>query len=256
MKSKKKYKLLGEGLKAVSNGDLNLLILHGDAGFGKTRSTMDMLKDNNVDYEYINSYTTPLSFYKLLYLNRNKDVIVFDDISSIGNSLIISLLKSACWTSEGNSKIVSYHSTSNILVDDEVPESFKFKASVVLIFNDLVKGYEPIINRGIKINFNFNFEDKISIFEDMKKKANIDDEVLNYVKENCSEATRNLSIRTLVVLSNLKEAGHDFKLFADEILGNDEDVEDLLKMSVREWSEKTGLTKRTYYRRKKRLGLK
>ena len=249
-----KYKLLNESLKAISDDKINILILVGEAGMSKTFNTLSFLKEKNVNHRYINSYSTPLSFYEILYKNSDKEIVVFDDISSIGNPLIISLLKSACWSSD-NRKIVSYYSTSKVLETRQLPENFDFKARVILIFNRGLSGYESIINRGVKIDFNFSFQEKLKIFEEIKQEAEIEDDVFNYVKVNCNEATKNLSIRTLVIFSTLKRSGFDFKIFAKEMLSTDEEIELLRTMNYKEWSEVTGKNIRTYYRKKKKHNL-
>jgi len=249
-----KYVLLKESLEAIKDGDINILSLFGGPGCGKTVTTLKYLKEQEINYAYINSYATPLSFYELLYNNRNKDVIVFDDVFNIGNPLILSMLKSACWTSDGD-KIVSYYSTSGKMDLRKLPESFKFNARVILIFNQPIPGYEPITNRGITINFTFTFEEKLKIFEEIKDEAGIEQEILDYVKIYCNEATKNLSIRTLVILSQLKRSSKDYKRFAEENLSIDKDKEAILTMTAKEWTDETGRHVATYYRKKRRYGL-
>ncbi len=251
----KKYQLLNASLKAISNKHLNILTLIGSCGEGKTFTTLKYLDDNDVNHVYINSYATPLSFYELLYTNRDKEIIVFDDIHNISNPIILAMLKSACWVSKDNQRIVSYHSTSPILNTHKLPESFEFNAKVILIFNKSISDFEPIINRGVKISFNFTFQEKLKIFEEIKKQADIEQDVLDYVKKYCNAATKNLNIRTLVILSNLKRASFDFKQFAEEILGKDIDKELLLTLGANEWSKETGYHIRTYYKRRNKLGL-
>jgi len=251
----KKYNLLNESLKAVYEKAINLLILKGQAGFGKTYTTLKYAKDNNVNYEYVNNYATPLALYKLLYLKRNKSLIIFDDLQSITDPKIKAMFKAICWESEGGKRTISYHSTSKILEENKLPESFEFNPGIVLIFNKIVPDFESIVNRGITINFEFNFEEKLEILEYFKDSAKIDDEVLKYVKDNCSEATENLSIRSLVILSNLKGKGFDFKLFADEVLRNNDDVSELINCDEKDWCNKTGMHRSSYYRKKKRFGL-
>lgn len=221
----------------------------------KTFNTLKFLNENKIDYTYINSYSTPLSFYSLLYENATKKVIVFDDVSSVSNPLIISLLKSACW-SLNNKRIVSYYSTSKILEQRELPSSFEFDANVILIFNHEYSGYEAVINRGIKIDFNFSYEEKLKIFEELKKEASIEEDILEYVKNNCNSSTSNLSIRSLVILSDLRRGKYDFKLFAKEILKNDEEIEMLISLNYKEWKLKTGGSISKYYRRKRKYGIK
>ena len=254
MITNEKYILLKESLKAIKKGDINILTLTGSAGVGKTFNTLEYLREKKINYVYVNSYATPLSFYELLYENRHKEIIIFDDLHGANHALVLSMLKSACWISD-NERIVSYHSTSKKMEELSLPPSFVFNTKVILIFNKLIPDYKPITNRGITIDFRFKFEEKLKIFEEVKDNAEIDDSVLDYVKINCNDATNNLSIRTMVILSRLKRSGQDVKLFAKEILTVDDDKELLLKLSAKEWSDTTGHHRATYFRHKNRYGL-
>ena len=98
----------------------------------------------------------------------------------------------------------TYGSTSDKMGELGLPPRFTTKARIILIFNNDLKGFEAVINRGLCLDFNFNFKEKLSIFEEMKEKADLDKEVLEWIKLNCNESTENLSLRSLVILSNLK----------------------------------------------------
>jgi len=259
MKTKiKKYQLLNESLEAIKGNTIKLLILKGEPGFGKTHSVLKYVKENKLNYKYVNNYATPLSFYQLLYENRKRDIIIFDDLQSMNDPKIKSMFKSICWESENNKRKINYHSTSFLLEKHNLPSSFEISnhnLKIILIFNDNPLGFESIIGRGILISLNFSFDEKLEIFNSIKTKAKIDDDVLAYTQQNCNQATKNLSIRTLVILSDLKKAGHDFKLFADEILNKDDRISELINLSAKEWCDKNGHHRATYYRRKKRLNL-
>jgi len=252
MITNEKYILLNESLKAVSNDYLNILTLISSPGTGKTHTTIKYLNDNDINHAYINSYATPLSFYSLLYKYRNKKVVVFDDLHGVSNPLVLSMLKSACWKSDG-AKIVSYYSTSSKMDLNELPESFEFKPNIVLIFNNQISGYEPISNRGLTINFDFTFKEKLKIFDEIKEDADLDQDVIDYVKLNCTDATNNLSIRSLVILSKIKKNKQDFKMFAKEMLKQDEDKSLLISLTAKEWCDKTGMHRATYFRQKKKI---
>jgi hypothetical protein len=259
-----KFRLLNESLKALDKDMFNLLILKGEAGFGKTHRTIDSLKNNGIDYEYVNAYVTPLKFYEILYKNRDKKVIVFDDVQSIDNPLIIGLLKSACWAVLDNQRTISYMTTSTQLEKIGLPDSFDFKANIILIFNNEIPEYNPIISRGVQIEFNFNFKEKMEIFREMEKEANLDDEVLDYVETHCQAGVRNLSIRSLVILSNLKRGKFDFEMFAKEMFRGNDEINLLIHLvsksqSISEacdtWIAQTGHGRATFFRIKKKLGL-
>ncbi len=249
----KKYELLDEGLKALSESAINLLILKGNPGTGKTFTTLKYVKDNNLNYKYVNNYATPLAFYKLVYENRNKDIIIFDDVQSIADQKIRSMLKSVCGELDDGKRMVSYHSTSQILEQNDLPSSFELDVNIVLIFNDSISGFEPIVNRGITIDFFFNFDEMIEVLETFQTSANIEQEVMDYVKDNCNEATSNLSIRTLVILSKLHRKDYDFKLFANEILKTDKGLSDLIEMTSKEWCDKNGKSISNYYYKKSKF---
>ena len=263
----KKYVLLDESLKALKNKTINLLILSGEAGIGKSHTTIEYLKNNKINYKYIHSYVTPLYFYKLLFENRNRDIIVFDDLEGINDPKTISMIKSLCWSYNKEQKEVSYQSTSDKLKDNNLKESFKTNIRVVLIFNNIPNEFKAIVNRAITLNFDFNFQEKLQIFEDFKVKANIEQEVLDYVSAKCTNATRNLSIRSLVILSDLKRNGFNFKDFAEEILNIDENISfmsDLVQKcnsangfkkedAIKEFIANTGLSRRTFFNYLKKM---
>jgi len=248
----KQIEVLKESLSAIKNSDVNLLILKGEAGFGKTYSTLKYCKENGIDYKSISNYSTPLAFYKLLYENKDKEVLIFDDMSSIADTKIKDMFKAICWANFGEARKVSYYSTTPLLEDNNLPESFDFNPRVVLIFNKQPNEFEAIINRGIDINFFFTFKQKLEFFEEVKEEAKLSQDVLDYVIKNCSKFTQNLSIRTLVTLSELHTKKYDWELIAGEILRVDEVEKDLSTLSAEDWAKKMGKTERTYYRKKKK----
>lgn len=259
-----KFILLEESLKALGKDIFNLLILKGEPGIGKTYRIINYLKDNKIDYEYVNAYTTPLKFFEILFKNRNKKIIVFDDVQSIDNPLIVNFLKSACWGVLDNQRELSYFSSNSYLEKNDLPESFNFNANIILIFNHDIKDYAPIINRGVQIGFDFTFKEKLEIFKELQSVANLDSEVLEYISTFGGVSTSNLSIRTLVILSELKRKGFDFKLFAKEMLKNDDELNLLIDLVSKSqgiteacdsWISRTGRSRATFFRLKKRLNI-
>lgn len=253
----KKYELLNVSLKAMDKGAFNLLIARGDYGMGKTHNILKFVKDKNIDYAYIKTYSTPLKFYELLYKNRNKKMIIFDDLSNLGDQKILGMLKSACWNVLGEDREVNYYTTSLVFKKLDIPEKFKIKASIILIFNKIIIDFEPIVNRGINIDFDFTFSEKISIFKELGEDNEIDGEIIDYVNKSCSEATKNLSIRSLVILSKIKTQGFDWEIFANEMLKVDENIQLLLDLvskhhkledACKEWMGQTGKSRSTFMR--------
>ncbi len=252
-----KYELLEVSLNAMKKGAFNLLVARGAPGMGKTHKVLDFVKKNKLDYAYVKTYSTPLKFYELLYKNRDKDIIIFDDLSNIGDPKILGMLKSACWSVHSEGREINYHTTSKTFEKLNIPDNFKVKASIVLIFNGILSSFEPIANRGVNIDFDFTFSEKLAIFKKLEEEDEIDKEIIEYVHKSCSEATKNLSIRSLVILSGIKKKGFDWKIFADEMLKVDEDMQLLLNLTLKhakledaydKWKEKTGKSRSTFMR--------
>lgn len=259
----KKYELLDQGLKALAESTINILILNGDAGWGKSYTTEKYLKQNRINYAHINSYTTPLEFYNLLYQNRKRQVIVIDDTQGIADLKIIAMLKGACWSILDGKRKVSYHTTSKEFEKRELPNTFILEANIILIMNNKLPNFEPIIDRGILLNFNFSFKEKLDIFKVIQEEARFSRNVLNHVRLNCTEANKNLSIRTLIVLSKLESRGAIWQDFAKEMLRLDEDdilLLDLVAKSHRledackEWCNETFHHRATFFRHYSLLG--
>ena len=253
----KKYELLDVSLEAMNKGAFNLLIARGTSGMGKTYNILNFMKNKGIDYIYIKTYSTPLKFYELLYRNRNKKVIIFDDLSNMGDQKILGMLKSACWSVLGEEREVSYYTTSKVFERLDIPEKFKINASVILIFNKVTSDFKSIVNRGVNIDFNFTFPEKLSIFRGLGDDKEIDEEIIDYVNKSCSEATRNLSIRSLIILSDIKRQGFEWQLFADEMLKIDKDIQLLLNLiskyskledACNEWQQQTGKSRSTFMR--------
>ncbi len=252
-----KYKLLDISLNAMEKGAFNLLIARGDPGMGKTHKVLDFMKKKNLDYIYIKTYSTPLKFYESLYKNKDKKIIIFDDLSNIGDPKILGMLKSACWSVHSEGREINYHTTSKAFEKLNIPEKFIMEASIILIFNGVLSSFEPIASRGVNIDFDFTFSEKLAIFKGLDEDSNIDEDIIEYVNKSCSEATQNLSIRSLVILSEIKRKGFDWKVFATEILKVDEEIQLILDLTSKytklekacdEWMKQTGKSRSTFMR--------
>ena len=256
-----KYALFDVSLKAISNGNIPLLILKGSAGWGKSFRTKQYLEENKISHKYINTYSTPLAFYKILYEHKDKSVIIFDDLQ-VDDRKIIALMKGACNNIQKDREVM-WNSTTEVLGKYGLPESFKLNSNIILILNDNLIGFKPILNRSIIINFEFNLKEKIEILNKFKKKAGIDNEIVQYIVQKCHNSMDNLSIRSAVLLTNLKNGGYDWEKFAQEMFEIDEDLELLcvkvqkcndLKCACASWCAETGLSRRTFFNYYKKLG--
>ena len=76
----------------MKNTEYDSLIFYGEGGLGKTFLTINEVKKllKPSEWDYFNGYSTPLSIYEILYDNRNKKLIILDDIEGLFNELGVS----------------------------------------------------------------------------------------------------------------------------------------------------------------------
>lgn len=257
----------------VGKGFANALIVEGKGGIGKTYEVLRTLSEKDVDYEYINSYSTPLEFYQLLY-NHNGKVIILDDFEGVLSSNVgISILKSALWSAT-EKRIVSYFTSSDKLT---VPSKFEFTGRVIFCLNSLTNNPEirALKTRALYYNLNFSVKEIKKIImaiakSDDKRKLSQEErvEVADYIIENSTEATKELNLRTLIkaygAFEYAKETGTDWKKLVGDLLETDEekvlirevlDKHSSVKDAIKEFVEATGKSRATFFRLKKEMGL-
>ena len=135
IKTTEKFKPIVDLTKMVARKHSCGVIIVVEGGISKTFSILKTLKQELKSEEFtrINSYSTPLELYRILYHNRDKKVIVFDDVHNIWrNKLMVSILKNALDTT--TNRIVQYNTTSDKC---DVPASFKMNAGLIIVSNTL-----------------------------------------------------------------------------------------------------------------------
>jgi hypothetical protein len=125
------YVELEQYVRAFAEGHLNLLLLFGPPGVGKSRSVRQAL-DHHVCW--ISGQATPLGIYIQAYEHRHQP-LVLDDVDGLyADRSGIRLLKSLCQTEPR--KTLSWHTATPILKHRRVPPRFTTKSRVTLVGND------------------------------------------------------------------------------------------------------------------------
>lgn len=113
------------------NGGTDFLLLRGRSGTGKTYAAREVVEDHGV--LYVNTYTTPLALYKLLYEYRDAPIVIDDIEVLLDNKRLLSLLKQTGDTYA--EKRLAWHSTTEKL--DDTPQEFTTKSNVCIVCNEL-----------------------------------------------------------------------------------------------------------------------
>lgn len=255
----------------LSTNQYNGIIFLGEGGIGKTVLTINSIKCalKPDEWEYSNGYTTPLSMYTFLFNNRNKKMIILDDVEGVfNNKLSLSILKGALWDSDGK-RICQYSSTSD---KAKVPQKFIMKAKVIVLCNHIPKeddsSTRAMISRTIPYRIAFNFKEKL----DISKKFIMQDNVLSIsqklkiigiLESNVTEATRDFNFRTLRKLMAFIQYDDSKaeKLFI-ATTETDPDIEaymeavkhtNVVEAQLGIFREKTGKSRATFFRVKRGL---
>ena len=262
-----KTELYQEYLNLVLNGNIHSLICVSKAGYGKTHTTINLLKKMNKKFIYQSGYTTPLAFYIFLFENKDRTIIL-DDLTDdvFRNKKMLALLKS-CLYQAGGERFVSYETTSDKL---SVPSKFKFNGKVILLANEVGNGkkedFNALISRCIYFELKYSFNEILEIsnriLESKKYDKAVNNRVLEIIKKNVNEVSqfnfRQLEQLIEMVKYNSQKAENLFRnsFKKDSTLSL---VCELMKLpiSVKEqalkFNEQTGFSTRKYYRLKARI---
>ncbi len=125
------YVELEQYVRAFAAGHLNLLMLFGPPGVGKSRCVRQAL-DRHVCW--ISGQATPLGIYMQAYEHRHQP-LVLDDVDGLyADRSGIRLLKALCQTEPR--KTLSWHTATPILQRRSVPPQFTTTSRVALVGND------------------------------------------------------------------------------------------------------------------------
>src|SRR5260370_38051558 len=125
------YVALEQYVRAFAAGHLNLLMLFGPPGVGKSRCVRQAL-DHHVGW--ISGQATPLGIYLQAYEHRHQP-LVLDDVDGLyADRSGIRVLKSMAQTEK--TKTLGWHTAAGVLHRDGVPRQFTTTSRVALVGND------------------------------------------------------------------------------------------------------------------------
>ncbi len=137
--------------RAFADGHLNLLILTGGPGLGKSRLVKSLI---DPDACWIDGHTTAFGMYVRLYQHRGQAVVI-DDVDDLHNNReAVRLLKSLCQTDR--EKTISWNSGTRQLDELGVPHQFQTTSKTAIIANDwqrLNLDVEALEDRGHVVHF-------------------------------------------------------------------------------------------------------
>ena len=244
----------------LDNNVVNGMIVVGEAGIGKSFNLFLRLEEKGINYVVARGHCTPLSFYRMLYEHRDGWVIVIEDAyTAISDREIQTMLLDAL---DYNLKVVQWNSSSML---EDLPESFTFSSKIIIVLNEIPKDREivrALKDRCIIYKMRFSLKEKLEMMRILAEARGYPAELVDYIEDLAvKEGISNLSLRLLdKVHSYFGKEG--WKDLIEDLLEKDPVtavVRKLLasglpvKKQVEIFTEETGLSRRTFFRIKKRI---
>lgn len=270
---KKAFEPLRKLTKMVFEGYSSGLIVRGNGAVGKTHNVLAEATENGnregVDYAFLNTYSTPLEFYKALYENKDRKAIILDDVAGLfNNERTIALLKSALW-GIGGRRIVQYNSSTDRL--GSIPDQFLITAGIIILTNRLPTGahIDAIVSRCHFLELSFSRDQVIQLLYDFAKHIeykgmNAEEKlkVVSWIKENTNEAY-DVNFRTLLKMFDLYRFDKNgWSDLAKNLLKPDRVISEYISAvascgivdeQVNQFRQKTGMSRATFFRIKAQL---
>lgn len=257
---KDKFYPLIELTKEAIKGNIPSLLVEGTGATGKTYNIIKTLEQEKADYLYMNTYTTPLELYKTLCQNKDKQVIIFDDIAGIWkDEKNIAILKSALWGMEGK-RLIQYTSPK------KEPDKFVLNASVIIITNKIPDNphTHAIKTRMHTIELTFTHQEMLKLMKEIakipyKETTNKQREkVVKWIEDNLDHSHQ-INLRTLQKLFDISHHPKWTQL-AQATLNPNPTIQAYLKAQeqptqkeqIAHFTEQ-GYSRRTYFNIKKRM---
>lgn len=267
-----KYEILKGNVETLIKirGEINSLILFGEAGIGKTYMTKKILNEKGIDFKEIKGVISPLSLYRTLYENKKK-FILFDDIASIiGNENTYSIFLNVLFGGK-----TGWETTIKRRLKVKIPNEFQFKGKIIIITNSFfgkMKEREGIIrSRCYYHELKLNYKDKLDmmyyIAEQEHKKLKKEDRIklVDFIRDNTDESTIDFDLRTQQKIEGFYTSNKKkWENLAKVLLKKDENLDflisclksnNLIADAQKEFSEHTGRSRRTFFRYKNQLNL-
>lgn len=253
----------------VAQGYVNCLLCQSKTGLGKTYTTIQELKRQNVKHVYCSGVTTAVSLYKMMYDN-NGMVLVLDDIETMfKDDRIVNLLKSALWAYDNDVRRVGYATSSKAL--EGYPDNFEYTGRIIILMNDIMgfnnESFNALMSRTLTYRLQYTAQEVKNIAMTILDNR---DDLTTQQKQKCKGILRenvkpehkfNFRILERLITFVKYDVSKARELFCDS-LDKDDDVEVLRRLSetcssveeqVREFTQSTGKSRATFYRLRKQM---
>ena len=268
-----KILILDLNIMEVVNKHASGVLIVGPPGGGKSYRVGKSVKD--VDCAYAPTQSTPLAFYRFIYLNRSELIIVDDSADGFRDSKIQAMTKALVWPHPVTQKFtVSWNSTSNVLERDALPQEFDFEGRIIFIANTTPANIhaQAIRSRLNVVHYDLSIEEKKVLMRqiiDGKNRLDLrpeqGQELLEFIFRRVNPATKNFDLRLLEKAAiHYNAYPNQWKILVGNMLDSDPRYETLERLfgtqlsvedQAKEFERETGFKRRTFFDLRQQWGL-
>lgn len=222
-----RFQILDEMAGACATGHIRALIVTGPPGVGKSHGVFEQMNNTVLSngkkprYEVVKGVASGIGLYTTLYQFSDPNcVVILDDCDCWSDPDALNILKGAL--DSGKSRKISWNKDSRKLRDEDIPNSFEFRGSVIFITNayvansgkNLIKAHlEALQSRAHYLDLTINtMRDKMlrirqvhqdsNLFSDRMLTEEQGDMVIDFMEEN-KDKLREVSLRMALKIADL-----------------------------------------------------
>jgi len=260
------YFVLQEYAKLLVQADKIFgLLVEGSTGRGKTfqilNSVLGLGLKLNEDFVVLTTYVTPLEFYHFCYANKDKLIIV-DDVPQLFNDrATIGVILSFLWSATAK-RTVEWHSTTNKL---KVPPQFNPQGKMIIVANRIPEAIATVKSRCLNYNIEFTHSEILELIYEVCKVSHIPMEIADFIRDNTDMTTSDdvMNLRLPIKLNEIyKHNKERWRELCKAQLNCDKEIIILKEIlfsglskaqQIKEFYERTGRHRSTFYRWKERI---
>jgi hypothetical protein len=254
------YEDLNNAVEMLVNcEDINLLIVYGRGGTGKTTQVKRRLLLEGIEnFGYFCGHITPFMLYRYLNMFSEKVVILDDSNPVLENSSSISLLMQSC--DSRKVRVVMWNTSRSM----DIEKQFDFKGKCIIITNkQLCDIYEPLLTRAIKCEVEFGNYQMYHIISKILEGKPYAEKILSILKNHINNIEINLRLFKMLEMAYLvlekkgrlekfddmakfiikHESSEDFRLCFSLIKQTSD-----LQVAVKKFTEESGRSKMLFYK--------
>src|SRR3989338_860168 len=241
------------------------LLVEGSTGRGKTfqilNSVLGLGLNLDKDFVVLTTYITPLEFYHFCYTNKDK-LIVIDDVQEIfKDKATIGVILSFLWSATPT-RTVEWHSTTAKL---KTPAQFNPTGKMIIVSNKIPEEIASVKSRCLNYSIEFTHSEILEIIYEVCKVSNIPMEIADFIRDNTDMTTSDdvMNLRLPIKLYEIyKHNKENWQKLAKAQLNTDREIiilKEILGSSlskvqqIKEFYERTGRHRSTFYRWKERI---